>query len=100
MAGLISLVLFAILGGIGGTYEGGTIEAASSPISLVMLIPVVIMLVVATKSRNIFQGIGVGLLLGLIVGLAAGLFTFQDVFANDAANNQAVGFCRLLGRGL
>lgn len=92
VAGLISLVLFAVLGGIGGTYEGGTIEAASSPVSLVMLIPVVIMLVVATKSRNIFQGIGVGLLLGLIVGLAAGLFTFQDVFANDPANNQAVGF--------
>lgn len=91
VAALISVVLFAVLGGMGGTYQGGTIEAAS-PVSLIMLIPVIIMLIVATKSRNIFAGIGVGLLLGLIVGLAAGLFTFQDVFANDPANNAAVGF--------
>lgn len=54
VAGSIALVLFAILGGIGGTYEGGAIEALSNPVSLVMLIPVVVMLVVATKSRNIF----------------------------------------------
>mgnify|MGYP001167213970 FL=1 len=92
VAALISVVLFAVLGGMGGTYQGGTIEAAASPVSLIMLIPVIIMLIVATKSRNIFAGIGVGLLLGLIVGLAAGLFTFQDVFANDPANNAAVGF--------
>ena len=66
VAALISVVLFAVLGGMGGTYQGGTIEAAASPVSLIMLIPVIIMLIVATKSRNIFAGIGVGLLLGLI----------------------------------
>lgn len=92
VAGLISLVIFAVFGGMGGTFEGGSIDAASNPVSLVMLIPVVIMLIVATKTRNIFQGIGIGLLLGLVVGLVCGLFTFQDVFANDPANNQAVGF--------
>lgn len=92
VAGIISLLLFGVFGGMGGTCEGGMIDAASTPVSLVMLIPVVIMLYAATSSRNIFKGIGIGLLLGLIVGLAAGLFTFQDVFANDAANNQATGF--------
>lgn len=92
VAGTISVICYAIFGGIGGTYQGGAIDAAANPISLVMLIPVVIMLVVATKTRNIFQGIGVGLLLGLIVGLAAGLFTPADVFANDPSNNVATGF--------
>ena len=88
----ISLILFAIFGGIGGTYQGGSIEAASNPMTLIMLIPVAIMLVVSTKTRNIFQGILVGLVLGTIIGLATGLFTFSDVFANDAANSAATGF--------
>lgn len=92
VAGLITLVFFAIVGGIGGTYQGGEIDAVSNPITLIMLIPVVVMLVVSTKTRNIFAGIGVGLSLGTVVGLASGLFTFADVFANDAANNAAVGF--------
>ena len=84
--------IFAIVGGIGGTYQGGEIDAVSNPATLVMLFPVVVMLVVSTKTRNIYAGIGVGLSLGTVVGLAAGLFTFGDVFANDAANSAAVGF--------
>lgn len=92
VAGLITIVFFAIVGGIGGTYQGGEIDAVSDPTTLVMLLPVVVMLVVSTKTRNIYAGIGVGLSLGTVVGLAAGLFTFADVFANDAANNAAVGF--------
>ncbi len=92
VAGAISILIFVIFGGMGGNYQGGEIEAAANPASLIMLIPVVIMLIVSTKTRNIFAGIGVGLLLGTIVGLAAGLFTLADVFANDAANNAAVGF--------
>jgi Na+/H+ antiporter NhaC len=57
-----------------------------------MLIPVVVMLVVATKSRNIFLGIFVGLVLGIITGLLLGLFPPSAVFANDPAHNVAVGF--------
>ncbi len=92
VAGIISILIFAIFGGMGGTYQGGAIDATSNPMSLVMLIPVVIMLFVSTKTRNIYQGILVGLVLGTIVGLACGLFTFDAVFANDAANNEAIGF--------
>lgn len=92
VAGCISAVLFAVLGGIGGTFQGGSIDSVSNPTSLVMLIPVIIMLVVATKSRNIFLGIFVGLSLGLITGLACGLFPFSAVFSNDPANNEAGGF--------
>lgn len=57
-----------------------------------MLIPVVVMLVVATKSRNIFLGILVGLSLGLVTGLACGLFPPSAVFANDPENSAATGF--------
>ena len=90
VAGSIALVLFAILGGIGGTYEGGAIEALSNPVSLVMLIPVVVMLVVATKSRNIFLGILVGLSLGLVTGLACGrTMTFGRRAGMLAATGQA-----------
>ncbi len=69
VAGVISIVLFAVLGGMGGTYEGGSIDAVANPASLVMLIPVIIMLFVSTKTRNIYLGILVGLVLGTIVGL-------------------------------
>jgi Na+/H+ antiporter NhaC len=92
VAGLAAFILFAILGGIGGTYQGGMIEAASNPKSLFMLIPVAIMLIVATKSRNIFLGIFVGLVLGIVTGLVLGLFPPSAVFANDPAHNEAVGF--------
>ncbi len=92
VAGLVSIIIFAIFGGMGGTYQGGTIEAAPNPVSLIMLIPDVVMLFTSTKTRNIYAGILVGLFLGIAVGLAAGLFTMSDVFANDAANNAAVGF--------
>ncbi len=91
-AGIPAFLLFAILGGMGGTYQGGAIEAASNPRTLFMLIPVVLMLFVSTKTRNIFAGILVGLSVGTVVGLLAGLFTFADVFANDPANNVAVGY--------
>ena len=82
VAGLITIVIF----------EGGSIDAAANPVSLVMLIPVVLMLTVSTKTRNIYEGILVGLVTGTVVGLAAGLFTPAQVFSNDAANNAAVGF--------
>lgn len=92
VAGLITIVIFAVFGGIGGVYEGGSIDAATNPVSLVMLIPVVLMLTVSTKTRNIYSGILVGLATGIAVGLVSGLFTPADVFSNDAANNAAVGF--------
>lgn len=88
----IAAVIYAICGGLGGTYQGGQIDALANPVTLVMLIPVVIMLFVATKTRNIFAGILVGLTLGTATGLIAGLFPFSAVFANDAANNAATGF--------
>lgn len=91
-AGIPALILFGVLGGMGGTYEGGAIDAASNPVTLFMLIPVVLMLFVSTKTRNIFAGILVGLSVGTVVGLLAGIFSFSDVFANDPEHNVAVGY--------
>ncbi len=65
---------------MGGVYEGGSIDAAANPVSLVMLIPVILMLTVSTKTRNIYEGILVGLVTGTVVGLAAGLFTPHRYF--------------------
>lgn len=92
VAGLIALVVYAVFGGIGGTVKDSEIHALSNPNSLFMLIPVVIMLAVATTTRNIFLGIFVGLVLGIITGLACGLFPPSAIFANDPSHNQAVGF--------
>lgn len=92
VAGLITIVVFAVFGGMGGTYQGGAVEGAADPAPLIMLVPVAVMLTVSTKTRNIFAGILAGLGLGTAVGLAAGLFPFDAVFANDAANNAATGF--------
>lgn len=73
VAGITAIVIFAVIGGHGGTYQGGAIEAASNPVTLLMLIPVVLMLFVSTKTRNIFAGILVGLFFGTAVGLGAGI---------------------------
>ena len=92
VAGVITLAIFAAFGGTGGVYSGGSIDAAANPVSLVMLVPVVLMLVVSTKTRNIYEGILVGLFCGTAVALAAGIISPADIFANDSANNAAVGF--------
>lgn len=92
VAGLITIAVFAVFGGMGGAYQGGAVEGAADPAPLIMLLPVVVMLTVSTKTRNIYAGILAGLGLGTAVGLAAGLFSFDAVFANDAANNAVTGF--------
>lgn len=92
VAGLITILVFAAFGGMGGTYQGGAVEGAADPLPLIMLVPVAVMLTVSTKTRNIYAGILAGLGLGTAVGLAAGLFPVDAVFANDAANNAATGF--------
>ena len=71
-AGAISFVLFWIFGGGGtlGSGAEGILTQNMNPATLVMLVPVVVMLVTAVKTRNIYKAITVGLILGTIVGLA------------------------------
>lgn len=81
VAGIISFVLFALLGGSDAEISLTTIQIASdvSPISLVMLIPVGIMLVVSVKTRDIYKAITVGLLSGTAIGLGFNLILPTDI---------------------
>ena len=65
VAGSITLLFFLIFGGTGAGVESIQIEQAANPKSLFMLLPVIVMLIIATKTRNIFLGLFIGLLLGI-----------------------------------
>lgn len=92
VAGIISVIVYAIFGGRGGVYQGGSVEAVADPTSLVMLIPVIVMLFVSTKSKNIFKGISVGLVLGTVIGLAVGLFSASDIVSYNTETGAMTGY--------
>lgn len=83
VAGFISFFLFWILGGGGtvGTGASNILVKHMNPTTLIMLVPVLIMLVVAIKTRNIYKAITVGIILGTIIGLLFGLLTFDQVIS-------------------
>lgn len=102
VAGSITLLFFLIFGGTGAGVESIQIEQAANPKSLFMLLPVIVMLIIATKTRNIFLGLFIGLLLGILTGVSLGLFPITAVFANDPEHNAITGFlvngvARMLG---
>ncbi|WP_066069370.1 Na+/H+ antiporter NhaC family protein [Neobacillus soli] len=83
VAGSISFVLFWIFGG-GGTFGVGASEILAknmNPTTLVMLVPVVVMLIAAIKTRNIYIAITIGIILGTIIGLAFNLINFTNVIS-------------------
>ena len=92
VAASVTLVIYIMLGGVGGHFQGGKLAQAASPAPLIMLLPVAVMLVVAVKTRNIYAGLLVGLGLGTVTGLAFGLFKSSAIFANHAAENKITGF--------
>ena len=53
-----------------GTIPSDTLAENMNPMTLVMLIPVLVMLIVAIKTRNIYKAITIGIILGIITGLA------------------------------
>ncbi|MFK9092091.1 Na+/H+ antiporter NhaC family protein [Bacillus salipaludis] len=92
VAGAISFVLFWIFGG-GGMVGAGASDILAknmNPITLVMLVPVVVMLIVAIKTRNIYKAITIGIVLGTIIGLAFNLLTFDKVIS--VVDGSPVGF--------
>lgn len=92
ISAIITIVFYAIFGGIGGNYVGGDILGDATYKSLIMLVPVAIMLFVTTKTKNIFKGVLVGLTLGTLFGLVFGLFDMSAVFANDFSHNEVTGY--------
>lgn len=82
LAGGVSLVVFALLGG-GGTLDPAVAEAVlatADPRGLVMLIPSVLVIILALKGWNLIQAITCGMVAVLVIGLPMKLFTFDAMF--------------------
>jgi len=77
VAAIMASIGFVIFGGGGSLGEGSEaiLAANMNPKALIMLIPVVLLLFVAMKTRDLFKSATVGIISGLIVGLIAGLLT-------------------------
>ena len=78
VAGIAATILFAIFGSKGDTVE--VTNVTGDPKALVMLIPVVLLLITAIKTRSIFKAVMVGLGSGTLVGVLSGTFTMTNIF--------------------
>lgn len=91
-AGVLSAVLFLILGGRGSA--GGDMEEVASMSNvkgLLMLVPIVVLLIICFKTKDLFVGVTGGILTGIVVGLVSGLYQLQDLVAIDAKTQQLHG---------
>lgn len=81
-AAAISAILFAIVGVMtsGDAADSSGVESGS-PLSLVMVIPIVLLLVVAVWKKDIFLAVTVGVAAGVITGLLSGVLTLADVIS-------------------
>lgn len=82
VAAAIAFVLYFIFGGGGTIGQGGAeiLAKYTNPKGLIMLIPVVVLLTIAIKTREIFTAIVWGTLTGTVVALAFGVITPKDIF--------------------
>jgi Na+/H+ antiporter NhaC len=90
IAAIASLALYIILGG-GGTLTHGTegaalLEQYMKPKGLLMLIPVVVLLFISIRTRDIFKALLWGTLIGTIVGLIFGVFTPASIISIKDGN--------------
>lgn len=91
VAGLISIILFAIFGGEGEV--ASDIKNIGDPSRLLMLIPVIGLLITAVKTRDLFKAATAGLLIGIAAGLVSGIFTVQNLFSSSGElGNHVTGF--------
>src|SRR5690625_2740731 len=82
-AALLASILFLIFGGTGRKIDDSgyeLIEQYSNPHGLIMLIPIVILLVVAVKSQNIFLASTIGTIIGVIVAVLFGAIDIGNIF--------------------
>lgn len=82
VAGPIAFIGYLIFGGHGSISSDVSLDLLSQysdPTGLFMLIPVVVLLIAAYKTGNIFIAVTWGLIIGCIIALPLGLFTFQDI---------------------
>jgi Na+/H+ antiporter NhaC len=88
LAAGVCAVIYAIFGFIGAPAD--TAEVLGSPAGLWMLIPVVVMLVIAFVTRDIFAAITTGMIVGVVVGLVTGLLPFDQILGSS--EGVATGF--------
>lgn len=88
IAGTIATILFAVFGGGGAATTGADeiLKANMNVSGLLMLLPVVILLFVSIKTRDIFKAVTAGIISGILVGLIAGVFTFPDILSITDGN--------------
>lgn len=102
IAGAISLILFAVFGGGGTVSEGAEVilQENMNPKGLLMLLPVVILLTVSIKTRDIFKSVTSGIVSGIVIGLLSGAFGMDAIFCvKDGAIGGFVynGFKSMMG---
>lgn len=80
-AGIAASVVYALIAGGYDMGEGASeyLLASMDPKPLIMLVPVLTMLIISIKTRNIFKAIVTGIIFGTIVGLLFGLIGPQDI---------------------
>ncbi|WP_394266890.1 Na+/H+ antiporter NhaC family protein [Anaerotignum sp.] len=83
VAMIIACILFWILGRSGETDVAGReiLEQYMDARGLIMLIPVVILLTVAVKKRDIFIAVTWGIISGTVIGLTAGIIGPKDIIS-------------------
>ena len=83
VAGVLACILFFFLGSAGEANVAGReiLEQYMDPKGLIMLIPVVILLIVAVKSRDIFVAITWGIISGVVIGLVTGVIGPADIIS-------------------
>lgn len=85
VAAVISAVLFLGVGLLRSRDSAATsVEidlTGTSPLSLVMLVPIALLLFVAFWKRDIFLATTVGLISGTVLGLLTGLLNFSDIMS-------------------
>ena len=67
------------------------VASMSNVKGLLMLVPIVVLLIICFKTKDLFVGVTGGILTGIVVGLVSGLYQLQDLVAIDAKTQQLHG---------
>ena len=91
-AGAASILIYYFFGAFNGK-PGDLSEIGnySQPEGLLMLIPILVLLTICFKTRNLFMGLSFGIITGLLVGLLSGLFGFCDIVDIDYETGSLTG---------
>lgn len=105
VAGIVSVILFALFGGGGTVAEGAgeILQANMNPSGLWMLLPVAVLLTVSIATRDIFKSVIAGIVSGCVIGLVVGVFTPETIFSvKDGVIGGFVynGFKSMMGIGV